>query len=91
MYYAATTEEDTSHLHQIVQSFKSENLDWDVVRVIVVDKDFTKWKVLKEEFPSATVLFCLFKKMVECDVEKSERDETRKLLRQLVYSKDADV
>ena len=33
----------------------------------------------------------MFKKMVECDVEKSERDETRKLLRQLVYSKDADV
>ena len=37
MYYAATTEEDTSHLCQIVQSFKSENLDWDVVCVIVVD------------------------------------------------------
>ena len=27
VYYATTTEEDTSHLHQIVQSFKSENLD----------------------------------------------------------------
>lgn len=33
----------------------------------------------------------MFKKIVECDVEKSERDETRKLLCQLVYSKDADV
>ena len=32
----------------------------------------------------------MFKKMVECDVEKSERDEVRDFLRQLVYSKDAD-
>ena len=32
----------------------------------------------------------MFKKMVECDVEKSERDEVRELIRQLVYSKDAD-
>ena len=39
--YAATTEEDTSHLRQIVKSFKSENLGWDVVHVIIVDKDFT--------------------------------------------------
>ena len=54
--------------------------------------------MLKEEFPSATVLFCqwhvmkaMFKQIVEYDVEKSERDETRKLLHQLVYSKDVDV
>ena len=50
--------------------------------------------MLKEEFPDATILFCqwhvmkaMFKKMVEYDVEKSERDEVRELL---VYSKDAD-
>ena len=33
----------------------------------------------------------LFKKMVEYDIEKSKKDESRKLLHQLVYSKDADV
>ena len=53
--------------------------------------------MLTEEFPDATILFCqwhvmkaIFKKLVECDVDKSERDEVRELIRQLVYSKDAD-
>ena len=95
--YAATTEEDVEHIRKIVQTFKEENAAWTSVRVIVVDKDFTEWKVLREEFPDAAILFCqwhvmkaMFKKMVECDVEKSERDEVRELIRQLVYSKDAD-
>ena len=48
--YAVTTEEDTSHLRQIVQSFKSENLDWDVVHVIVVDKDSPNEKCLRRNF-----------------------------------------
>ena len=49
--------------------------------------------MLTEEFPDATILFCqwhvmkaIFKKLVECDVDKSERDEVRELIRQLVYS-----
>ena len=95
--YAATTEEDVEHIRKIFQTFKDDNPSWTSVRVIVVDKDFTEWKVLKEEFPDATILFyqwhvmkAMFKKMVDCDVEKNERDEVRELLRQLVYSKDAD-
>ena len=92
--YAATTEEDVEHIHDIIRTFKDENPAWTSVRVILVDKDFTKWKALKEEFPDATILFSqwhvmktMFKKMVECDVEK---DEVRELIHQLVYSKDAD-
>ena len=95
--YAATAEEDVLHIRKIMQTFKEENPAWTSVHVIVVDKDFTEWKVLKEEFPEATVLFCqwhvmkaMFKKMVECDVDKKERDEVRDLIRHLVYSKDAD-
>ena len=97
VHYAATTAEDTEHLQKIVQSFKDENSAWSDIRVIVVDKDFTEWKVLKEEFPDAKLLFCqwhvmkaMFKKMVDCDVEKCERDNMRGLLRQLVYSKSAE-
>ena len=95
--YAATTEEDVEHIRKIIQTFKDENPAWTSVRVIVIDKDFTEWKVLTEEFPDATILFrqwhvmkAMFKKMVECDIDKSERDEVRELIRQLVYSKDAD-
>lgn len=95
--YAATAEEDVLHIRKIMQTFKEENPAWTSTRVIVVDKDFTEWKVLKEEFPEATILFCqwhvmkaMFKKMVECDVDKSERDKVRDLIHQLVYSKNAD-
>lgn len=46
------------------------------MRTIVVDKDCTEWKVLREEFPDATiqwhVMKAMFKKMVECDIENSE-------------------
>ena len=87
--YAATTE-DVEHIRKIIQTVKDENPAWTSVHVIVVDKDFMEWKVLTEEFPDATILFCqwhvmkaIFKKLVECDVDKSERDEVR---RQLVYS-----
>ena len=44
------TAEDTEHLQKIVQSFKDENSAWSDIDVIVVDKDFTEWKVLKEEW-----------------------------------------
>ena len=46
VHYATTTEEDTEHLRKIVQSFKDENSAWSDIHVIVVDKDFTEWKVV---------------------------------------------
>ena len=75
VFYATTTEEDAIHLRKILQSFKENNPAWTSLRVIIIDKDFTEWAVLKEEFPDATVLFCqwhviktMFKKVVDCDV-----------------------
>ena len=51
--------------------------------------------MLKEEFPDAAVLFCqwhvvkaMFKKVVDCGVTKSDRDEARESLRRLVHAKD---
>ena len=58
VYYAATAEEDALHLQKIMQPFKEENSNWSSVRVIILDKDFTEWKILKQEFPDAKVLFC---------------------------------
>lgn len=94
VFYAATAEEDTSHLEKMIQSFKEENPCWPSARVIIVDKDYTEWKLLKAEFPAAAILFCqwhiikaIFKKVGDYDVEKSKRDMVKDTIRHLVYSK----
>ncbi len=85
---------DGAHLQRIDQSFKEKNDAWSNVRVIIIDKDFTKHKVLKEEFPEAVILYCqwhvvkaLFKAICECNIEKEDRDECRELIRLIVHAK----
>ena len=51
IHYAATTEEDTEHFWNIVQSIKDENSAWSDICVIVANKDFTEWKVLQGKIP----------------------------------------
>ena len=93
VFYAATCEEDATHLQKMVQMFKESNPNWNSIRIVVIDKDFTEWKVLKEELPDATILFCqwhvvkaLFKKLCDLDVPKDKREPLRTLLRAIVYS-----
>ena len=52
LFYAATAREDAIHLQKIVELFKSNNTDWGSVRVIFIDKDFSEYKVLRQEFPN---------------------------------------
>ena len=93
IFYAATCEEDATHLQKMVQMFKESNTKWNSIRIVVIDKDFTEWKVLKDEFPDATILFCqwhvikaLFKKVCDLDVPKDNREPLRNFLRAIVYS-----
>ena len=97
VFYAATAEEDSTHLLHIIQSFKAFNPSWSDVRVIIIDKDFTELQALQQEFPQASVLFCqfhvikcFFKQIVELDVPKENRDEARELIRRLVHAKSED-
>ena len=55
-FYAATAEEDSAHLQQIIQSFKASNPTWSNVRVIVIDKDFTELQALQIEFPQVNFM-----------------------------------
>ena len=84
VFYAATTEEDTLHLRKMMQCFKDTNPKWSAIQVVVVDKDFAEWKMLREELPNAEVLFCqwhvikaMFKQLSDCGVEKQKRDDAR--------------
>ena len=97
VFYAATAEEDSTHLQRIIQSFKASNPSWPNVCVIVIDKDFTELQALQLEFPQASVLYCqfhvikcFFKQLTDLDVPKENRDEAREVIRQLVYSSNED-
>ena len=46
------------HLQRILTSSKENNESWQQVSVVIIDKDFTEHKVLKEEFPEAVILYC---------------------------------
>jgi len=57
------------------------------VSAIIIDKGFTKWEILKVEFPVATILVCKFyvikcfsKKVCNFEVPKDDRDTVRQKL-----------
>ena len=97
VHYATISSEDSAHIESIFQSFKECNPSWDKVSVIFIDKDFTEWNILSQEFPNATLLFCqfhvvkcLFKKVSDCEVPKEKRESIRDILRRIVHSKSED-
>ena len=59
VFYAAISQEDATHLQKMVSMFKEENLNWGAIQVVVIDKDFTEWNILKSEFPNAVILIVL--------------------------------
>jgi len=65
--------------------------------VIIIDKDFSEYKVLKQNFPNAVILYCqwhvvkaLFKCLSDYDVDKSNCEECRQIIRKLVYANSQD-
>ena len=97
VFYAATTDENAQHLRAIVQAFKNSNLCYGNTKVIVIDKDFTEIAVLKDEIPTATIVFCQFhvikcfyKAVSDAEVPKEQRDSLRKVLHDIVYSESMD-
>ena len=97
IFYAATTDESTQHLVAIVQAFKQCHPSYQSTRVFIIDKDFTEMAVLKEEFPSATILFCQFhvikcfyKAVSDHEIPKERRNALRNVLHDIVYSEHMD-
>lgn len=52
--------EQAKTISTILEYFKEKNSCWDQVVSVVIDKDFTEWKVLEESFPNAKILLCQF-------------------------------
>jgi len=84
IFYAATAKEDV-HLQKIVELFKSKNPDWGSIHVII--NNFSEYKVLKQEFLNAVILYChwyvikaLFKCLSYYDVNKNNHEECRQII-----------
>ena len=81
----------------MMQCFKDTNPKWSAIQVVIIDKDFAEWKMLREELPNAEVLFCqwhvikvMFQQLSDCGVEKQKRDDARETIRCLVHAKNQD-
>ena len=79
-------QKEVSHLERIVQLFKKNN-KWNIVCVIIIDKDFSEYKVLKQEFPDAVLLYRqwhVIKAWFKC-LSDYIMDKCHQLICQMVY------
>ncbi len=90
-----TVLETEKAITKMVQVFKTHNPNWSLTKVVMSDKDFTERAVFKKEFPSASLLICLFhtlrslKREVSCEklgLLPGERDNALELLTAIAYS-----
>ena len=81
---------------KVVQSFEANNPRWVDTKVIMTDKDFTERVVFRQEFPTASLLICLFhamrsfKREITCEklgLRAGECDHALELMTKLAYSK----
>ena len=91
-----TVSETEDAITKMLQAFKTHNPDWPSTNVVMTDKDFTERAVFRKEFPSASLLICLFhtmrsmKREVTCEklgLSPGEHDHAREIMTKLVYSK----
>ena len=64
--------ENAESLKWLLNAFKENNVN-DYPRVIIADKDLNKWHILKECFPTAAVLICLFRTLRSFKPELSDK------------------
>lgn len=88
-------QETETSISKMMSLFKKHNPNWELVRVLMADKDMTEREVLAESFPAAELLICLFhtfrsfRREVVCDkmgITSGQRTMCLELLQQLAYS-----
>ena len=87
--------EDHDSIKWMVKTFKMRNANWHKVRVVMADKDMDERQVIKEAFPSASMLICLFhvlrtfKREISCEklgITPGERISSLELLQKMAYA-----
>ncbi|POM65557.1 Hypothetical protein PHPALM_18705 [Phytophthora palmivora] len=92
--------EQATTISTILEYFKEKNPLWENVVSVVIDKDFTEWKVLEECFPEAKILLCQFhaisywKKVMKRSIygiKIAQGEELLGLMIKLLYSSTQDA
>ncbi|KAK1929226.1 Zinc finger SWIM domain-containing protein 3 [Phytophthora citrophthora] len=92
--------EQATTISTILEYFKEKNPLWENVVSVVIDKDFTEWKVLEECFPKAKILLCQFhaisnwKKVIKRSIygiKIAQGEELLCLMIKLLYSPTHDA
>lgn len=93
------SDETRGTISTMIQSFKDSNPAWDNVQAIISDKDFVERSVMREEFPKASLLICLFhvprtlRREVTCErmrIRPPQRDLCLEIMQKIVYSDSTD-
>ena len=91
--------EDEASISGMAEILKKYNPSWIKMTTIMADKDFVERDVLKEKFPDAQVLICLFHvlktfrreiTMEKLGVTTAERNLVLEIIQKMVYAKNED-
>lgn len=58
--FCLLTSEDKENVSDMASTFKKHNPDWNQIKCIMADKDFTERNVFKQQFPDSQILICIF-------------------------------
>lgn len=84
------------NLRDLFKVFKTENPAWKDVKCIITDKNITERSVLKEEFPQANTIICVFHTLKtsrreitaeKMGISQQQRQLCLELLQKLVYAR----
>ena len=87
--------EDHDSVKWMMETFKKRNSNWQKVRVVMADKDMDERNVIKEAFPSASMLICLFhvlrtfRREISCEklgITSGQRVCSLELLQKMAYA-----
>lgn len=93
------SDETRDTISSMVQAFKQFNTPWEKVKTVMSDKDFVERSVMRDEFPKASLIICLFhvlrtfRREVTCDrmgLRPAQRDLCLDILQKIVYSHSAE-
>ena len=91
--YCLVAQETKVSIVNLMQLFKKYNQNWEKVRVVVTDKDFTEIASIKEEFPQAVTLLCQFHmlkflctKISSYGKSQQDREKLMQLSKKMVYA-----